>query len=324
MTVTNLLIPDVSAPVVTLPVAPSGTIHELEPWKRSFFYCAPGEIPTLLWVLGIHAIVIAGLIFLPFPGWIVFGVALALLWLGGLGTTVAYHRALSHRSLNLHPAVEHTLIFFAMLNGSGNPLTWVANHRYHHRHSDSDGDVSSPRQGFWWAHLRWLWQWPAAPIERYCRDMNTPAYRFWGKVQVTVLALSLLGGLALWPFLGWKMALATCVWAGALRCAFALHVQCTINSFCHMGTVSEQGGSELNLWWLLLPHLGQGENWHFNHHANASNPKLGRGMQLDVGWMVIKGLSYIGLATDIKSTKPRIVPPLSLADETAQPDAKAS
>jgi fatty-acid desaturase len=248
-------------------------------------------------------------------------VALALLWLGGLGTTVAYHRSLSHRSLALNPVIEHILIFFAMFNGSGNPLTWVANHRYHHAHSDSEGDVSSPKQGFWWSHLRWLWQAPAAPTDKYCHDMRSKSYRIWGRVQVAVLALSMLSGLVLWPWFGWKIALAGCVWMGALRCMVALHVQCTINSFCHMGQVTKEGGSELNLWWLILPHLGQGENWHFNHHANAANPRLGRGMQLDTGWLVIKALSYVGLATKIKSTAPRPVP---IPITTTVVDSKAS
>jgi len=62
---------------------------------------------------------------------------------GGLGTTVCYHRALAHRALRLHPVVQEILIFFAMYNGSGAPLSWAANHRLHHAMADTPEDISS-------------------------------------------------------------------------------------------------------------------------------------------------------------------------------------
>jgi stearoyl-CoA desaturase (delta-9 desaturase) len=89
----------------------------------------------------------------------VLAVALAVAAIGGVGTSVCYHRRLAHRSLRLNPVVESVLIFFTIFNASGAPLTWVAQHRNHHAKADTAEDISSLRYGgFWWAHIRWVYQ----------------------------------------------------------------------------------------------------------------------------------------------------------------------
>ena len=127
--------------------------------------------------------------------------AILLTALGGLGTTVAYHRLLSHRTLKLNKFVEHVLIFWAMFNGSGAPASWVAYHRHHHSCTDTPDDISSPKQGgFWWAHLRWLYQSETADPKKWCPDLTRGAYKFWTYAEVPVILLSLCIGI---PF-GWK------------------------------------------------------------------------------------------------------------------------
>ena len=269
-----------------------------EPWKRSWFYCAPGERPVFLWIMGLHAAVAVGAFIAPLPSWPVVLAALGLMVLGGLGTTVCYHRAHAHRGLVLHPAVEHPLIFFAMLNGSGTPATWVANHRLHHATSDTDEDISAPARGFWWAHLRWLWQAGQAPIARYCPDLDRPAYRFWSRMQIPLLALSFFGPLA--------FGLSAWLWIGPLRLLLALHAQCTINSICHLGPPTAAGGSSRNVWWLTPLLLLQGENWHGHHHAQPNDPRLGQKLhEIDLGWWFVVGMRSQGLAWQVQRPRRR-------------------
>src|SRR5262245_46320532 len=83
----------------------------LPPWTWPWWYPAPGQYMTLVWVLLIHGTAVVGLILYPLPGWSLLFTAGALTWLGGLGTTVCYHRALAHRALRLHPLVRECLIF---------------------------------------------------------------------------------------------------------------------------------------------------------------------------------------------------------------------
>lgn len=290
----------------TIPYPAAATA--VRPWERSWFYCAPGELPTFLWILFLHGVTLAGLILLPLPPWPAFVIALALLFLGGLGTTVCYHRALAHRACTLHPVVEQGLILCALSNGSGTPLTWVANHRLHHQTSDRPDDVSSPHfGGFWWSHLRWLWQAEPAPVARQCRDLDLPRYRFWGKVQILALAVSCFGGLVWLAFVSVPAALAACLWIGPLRLLWALHAQCAVNSICHLGPITaDTGGSSRNVWWLMPVHLFQGENWHANHHRFTGDHRLGRRWwQIDLGTMTIGTLSLCRLARSVRTVRER-------------------
>lgn len=243
----------------------------------------------------IHVTSIVGLIFYPWPGISIAVAAYALYFLGGLGTTVAYHRALAHRALKLHPIVECPLVAFAIFNGSGTPATWSANHRNHHANADTVRDISSPRiGGFWWSHLRWLWQASCSPVDRWAPDLDTPYWRFWTRAQVPILALSFFGGLLISP--------AAFFWLGAIRLTVSLHAQCFVNSLAHMKKgVAPGEDSSQNLASLGLVHSFQGENWHRNHHAEPNSARLGRGWaQIDLGWVLIVTLEKLGLATKVR------------------------
>ena len=94
------------------------------PWWRT-----TRDVMVLPWFILIHVTALVGLVLFSLPGWRIVLAALALAWIGGIGTTVCYHRALAHRALRLNPVVQAMLIFFAMFNGSGSPVTWAASHR---------------------------------------------------------------------------------------------------------------------------------------------------------------------------------------------------
>ncbi len=235
-----------------------------------------------------------GLVLFPLPGWPVAIGAYMLMWLGGLGTTIGYHRGLAHRALKLHPVVETVLIALAIFNGSGSPASWTANHRLHHAKADSEEDISSPRVGgFWWSHLRWLWQSSQSPVRRWAPDLDRPLYAFWTRWQIPILALSFCVGL---PF-GWPAFF----WLGAIRLTFSLHGQCFVNSLAHMKKVAPGEDSSQNLRWLAVVQSFQGENWHGNHHAHPTSARLGwTWRQVDVGWWVILGLEKLGLAKEVR------------------------
>lgn len=268
------------------------------PWRRSWFYRAPGETPTLVWVALIHVLALVGLVFCTWPPVWALVVAGALYFLGALGTTVAYHRVLAHHTATMHPWIERALVFFGVFNGSGDPLTWAANHRHHHANSDGPLDVSSPRHGgFWWAHLRWLWQAEQASIERYTPDLLKRGHGVWRKLQVPIVVASLCFGAIFFVFLPAEEALAAWLWVGPVRLVAALHAQCSVNSLCHLGPLTREHGSGKNVAWLTLFHAGQGENWHANHHCDPNDPRLGRKWwELDLGWWCLAGLERVRLA----------------------------
>lgn len=266
-----------------------------EPWKAPWWKTTRGDGATLVWILLIHVTAVTGLILFPIPHWPIAVGAAALAWLGGMGTTVCYHRTLAHRALRLNFIPRHVLIFFAMFNGSGSPDSWTANHRQHHAKVETPEDISSPRiGGFWWSHLKWLWQAGSIPMSRWCPDLSVAQYRFWHRMQVPMLALSFFGGL----MIGWEAFF----WLGAIRLVLSLHGQCFVNSICHMKPgVGPGEDSSQNVIWLGLFQFLQGENWHGNHHAKPISARLGwRAWQVDSGWYLIWVLERFRLATNVK------------------------
>ena len=277
-------------------------LPEIRPWQWPVWKPARGKSGVLFYLVLVHVLAVAGLILYPVPSLRVLGIAVVFAALGGLGTTVCFHRALAHRTLRINPAVEQVLIFLAVFNGSGNPASWVAYHRRHHSNTDGPDDVSSPKQGgFWWAHLRWLYQSEPADRQRWCPDLDRGIYRFWAYAETPVVLLSLFCGFWLGP--GWQGFF----WIGAIRMLYTLHMQCLVNSLTHLGRPKEgEGDSSVNLWWLGPFQLtAWGENWHKNHHSHAGSARLGlRWWQTDIGWYFIRGMEALGLAHGVK--RPRL------------------
>ena len=278
-----------------MPAADVSTSETTPPWNWPWWRATKGQEIVLFWIALIHMTAAIGLVLYPLPGWPVFFGALALAWIGGLGTTICYHRALAHRALTLHPIVREVLIFVALFNGSGAPRSWTANHRLHHAKAETPEDISSPQiGGFWWSHLRWLWQADQPSPDRYCPDLKGTSYTFWQNGQVGLLAVSFLVGL---PF-----GAAAFFWLGAIRLVFALHGQCFVNSVSHLQPdVAPGQDSSRNVAWLAVWHCFQGENWHRNHHVRPGSAQFGwTPTQIDMGWYIILGLERLGLATNVR------------------------
>jgi fatty-acid desaturase len=272
-------------------------LAEKHPWTSPWWKPSTDNTPTFVYIILIHILAVLGLILFPLPGWGVFAVALTLAACGGLGTSVCYHRALAHRAVKLNPVVEQFLIFCAVFNGSGAPSTWIADHRNHHAKADTIDDVSSPRHGgFWWAHLRWVYQWPTSSMQKWCPDLIEAKYLRWAKWQPYLLFLSLTSG---YFIAGWKGLF----WIGAIRLVYILHLQMVVNSVLHLKPGLPEGvDSSQNIWWLgPLQVTAWGENWHGNHHAKPASACFSRHWwQVDIGWYVIRTLETVGLASNVR------------------------
>jgi stearoyl-CoA desaturase (delta-9 desaturase) len=70
---------------------------------------------------------------------------LALTQAAVLATSVYLHRALTHRSLVVHPVAEVMFRSLLWLTTGQRRREWVAVHRKHHTFTDRDGDPHSPR-----------------------------------------------------------------------------------------------------------------------------------------------------------------------------------
>ncbi len=249
---------------------------------------------------GIHLGALAAFI----PGmfhWPVLIVAGAVLYLtGGLGVTLAYHRTLTHRGLRLAKPLEYAMAVLGALALQGDPIRWVATHRKHHAHADSEGDPHGIDRGFRWAHMRWLYRPNEAmptdeELKHFAPDLwSDPFYRVLQYVHVPlqfVLAgvLFALGG---WPFV---------IWGIFVRLVVSYHATWFVNSAAHsLGyRTYRTADRSTNCWWVAL--VSWGEGWHNNHHAFPFSARHGlRWFEIDPTWWLIKVLAWLRLAQRVK------------------------
>jgi stearoyl-CoA desaturase (delta-9 desaturase) len=219
----------------------------------------------------------------------------------GFCTTIGLHRLLSHRSFQCPKWVEHLLVTGAMLTGQGSPLLWVANHRIHHRHSDREDDVHSPVRGFWYSHFGWILDDNSTdPLDyqKVCKDLANDRYYHWlvpYRLVPQAAVITLIGFTLGWTAIPFVFFLPVVCW---------MHSTYSVNSFCHHRRVGSKSfdtpDESRNVWWVGLIALGEG--WHNNHHAQPSSVKHGfRWNQFDFSYLVIKLMSRVGLAWDLKT-----------------------
>jgi len=84
-------------------------------------------------------------------------VAAALYFVRMFGIIGIYHRYFSHRTFRTSRAMQFAFAILGASSAQRGPLWWAANHREHHRTSDTEGDPHSPlRVGFFRAHAGWF------------------------------------------------------------------------------------------------------------------------------------------------------------------------
>ena len=227
--------------------------------------------------------------------------AVVLYWIAGsLGIGMGFHRLITHRGYKVPKLVEYFLVTCGTLALEGGPIQWVVTHRIHHAHTDRVGDPHTPRDGGWWAHIGWIVRGTAqdhdeAKLARYAPDLVNDRYyrwlnRFFYVPQIVV-------GILLFYFGGWGVLL----WGVSLRLTLALHATWLVNSATHLWGRArfETGDDSRNSWWVAM--LTFGEGWHNNHHAYPTSARHGlRWYEIDINWLGIWTLQFLGLARSVK------------------------
>jgi stearoyl-CoA desaturase (Delta-9 desaturase) len=225
------------------------------------------------------------------------------------GITTGYHRLLSHRSFKTSRAFQFTLALFGVIAGQNGPLWWVGYHRSHHKHSDRDGDAHSPRVGFFWSHMGWLFSPRCVPI-RYelvpdlarVPELRLLEDRYYLFVLGYVLLLYTLGEAwqAFDPAAG-TSGLQIVVWCSVLNTVCVYHVIWSANSFCHrFGTqrFATRDNSRNNF---IVALLTLGDGWHHNHHFCPYSARHGfRWWEIDINYAILRLLAVLGIVWDLR------------------------
>jgi stearoyl-CoA desaturase (delta-9 desaturase) len=247
-------------------------------------------------------------------GWHDVILAIAFYYFTGLGISIGFHRYFTHRSFKARQPLRVLLAIAGSMAIEGPVLTWVADHRRHHKYSDREGDPHSPWRfgndwralikGLAWAHIGWMFDGNHTSQEKFCPDLvadkkiATISRYFPLYTALSLLLPALIGGLWAWSWVG---ALTAFFWASLVRVAFLHHVTWSINSICHTFGKEEfeVRDKSRNVNWLAI--LSFGESWHNLHHADPTCARHGalRG-QIDTAARLIWFFEKASWAYDVR------------------------
>jgi stearoyl-CoA desaturase (delta-9 desaturase) len=260
--------------------------------------------------------IFAGLVDLPWWGYAL--AALGLTHVTIAAVTIYLHRCQAHRALELHPVISHFFRFWLWLTTGMVTKEWAAIHRKHHAKCETADDPHSPQI---YGINRVLWggvflyvkeSHNRETLERY--GHGTPEdwiernlYTRFSAVGVFVLlALYLLIFGAVPGLLLWLVQIAWIpFWAAGV-------VNGVGHYFGYRNYDVADASRNIVPWGVLIG----GEELHNNHHAFASSAKLSsKWFEFDIGWMYIRVLEILGMATVKKlAPRPRFAEPKEAAD----------
>ena len=215
------------------------------------------------------------------------------------GVTIYLHRCQAHRALDLHPIASHFFRGWLWLTTGMVTREWAAIHRKHHAKCETEEDPHSPQtRGIGKVMLEGteLYRAEAAnreTVEKYghgCPDdwIERNLYTRYSTVGVYLtLAIDVL----LFGAIGLTVFAVQMLWIPVLAAG-------VINGLGHWWGYrnwdSPDASTNIFPWGILIG----GEELHNNHHAYASSAKLSsKWYEFDIGWLYIRTLSLLGLAT---------------------------
>ena len=216
-----------------------------------------------------------------------------------VSVTLYLHRSQSHKGVEFHPALNHFFRLWLWLTTGMNTRAWVAVHRKHHQTTDQPGDPHSP-------HVFGLLKVMTTGMRLYndpCRSaefvmkygagtprdwierrLYTP-YPVLGLFLMLAIDLLLFG---VWGLLVWAVQVVwVLVAAGSL-----------INGLGHWWGYRNGETPDHSHNISPIGIIVSGEELHNNHHLDPASPKFSRKpWEFDMGWMYIKSLEKLKLAT---------------------------
>jgi stearoyl-CoA desaturase (delta-9 desaturase) len=251
--------------------------------------------------------IFSGLLDLPWWGLVL--VALALTHITIASVTIFLHRHQAHRALDLHPAVSHFFRFWLWLTTGMVTKEWAAIHRKHHAKCETVDDPHSPQvhginRVLWLGVFLYVKEaFNKETVERY--GHGTPDD--W--IERNLYSRHCVHGL-------FVMGAINIALFGLVPGLLILLTQIVWIPFWAAGVINGIGHFfGYRSWDVPAPDASRnivpfgvligGEELHNNHHAFPASARFSmKWFEFDIGWMYIRALEMLGLAT-VKKVAPR-------------------
>jgi stearoyl-CoA desaturase (delta-9 desaturase) len=191
--------------------------------------------------------------------------------------SIGLHRYFAHRSFKTGPLRHKILALGSILTGAGSPIAFSASHTHHHKHSDKELDLHSPKDGAFHSCVSWSLNSKQWFFEE--KGMIVPMFavkdRFVNFVHKYYFSLWFLISLSLF-LIDWKLFLfmiPVTAGIGTLTNNFVgvyiAHVKLP-GSYKNFDTKDNSYNNQ------FVQSLEIAEGYHNNHHADPSNYNFAR------------------------------------------------
>jgi stearoyl-CoA desaturase (Delta-9 desaturase) len=256
---------------------------------------------------------------LDWPVWKIVLLALAMTHFTIAAVTIYLHRHQAHRALELHPLPSHIFRLWLWLSTGMQTKDWAAIHRKHHAKCETPDDPHSPqtrgiKKVFWQGAE--LYREEAANVETLARyGHGTPDD--W--LERHVYSRYTWHGIGIMLVINWivfGIGIGTTIWAVQMAW-IPIWAAGVVNGIGHYVGYRNFNCEDASRNISPIAIFIGGEELHNNHHTYPTSAKLSnKWYEFDIGWMYIRILAALGLATVKK-----IAPTPKFAAPRAEVDA---
>lgn len=268
--------------------------------------------PTIAFLTLTPPIAIAGITYWFYAGmfnWPTF-ILFLLMWTAvGISTTAGYHRLFTHRAYEASWPVRLFFLCFGAASWEASCWRWTMDHHKHHRYVDTPRDPYNIKQGFWHAHMGWLFR-----DREY--DHNSPLGVEYGKDPLVrfqhkyyyLLAVFFAFILPAAIAALWGDAFGGFILAGLGVVAINHQFTFSINSFAHWLGRQPYSDKHTARDSHFLAFFNYGEGYHNYHHEFPNDYRNGiRWFQWDPTKWLIRSLAIMGLARNLKAVPAELI-----------------
>jgi stearoyl-CoA desaturase (delta-9 desaturase) len=222
-----------------------------------------------------------------------------------IGVTVYLHRCQAHRALELHPIASHFFRLWLWMTTGMVTGQWASIHRKHHAKCETEEDPHSPQtRGL--AKVLWegaeLYRAEAKNEETVRRyGHGTPndwiERNIYAKHAILGISIMMVIDVTLFGIAGLSVWAIQMIWIPFWAAG-------VVNGLAHFWGYRNfncaDASTNILPWGIIIG----GEELHNNHHTFATSAKLSsKWYEFDIGWMYIRIMSALGLAT-VKKVAP--------------------
>ncbi|XP_028034399.1 acyl-CoA Delta(11) desaturase-like isoform X2 [Bombyx mandarina] len=241
--------------------------------------------------------------------WATIIMAYVILIAAEVGVTAGAHRLWTHRAYKAKRPLQIILMVMNSFAFQNSAITWIRDHRMHHRYSDTDADPHNATRGFFYSHIGWLLVRKHPEVKRRGKtiDMSdiysNPVLVFQKKYAIPFIGAVCFVIPTLVPIYFWGETLTNAWHITLLRYIISLHVTFLVNSAAHLWGTRAYDKRIFPAQNLIVSLLAVGEGFHNYHHVfpwDYRTAELGNNY-LNLTTKFIDFFAWLGWAYDLKS-----------------------